>query len=130
MREHRTYEGSRTPRRGDRGGYLYAFHCPANGLTKIGRTGDVDGRRAVIERELGRAVDVVMLWQFQIEADLIEAEAAVHEFLGDWRTHGEWFSISIERDIETTTIYLEELLGYRLAGRAALPVNKSVDNSV
>lgn len=117
----------------DRTEYVYLIGGPEIPLVKIGRSTDVMGRLAAIQRM--SPVKLTVLWQTEGGADL---ETSLHRWFRGWRSHGEWFEFpngdapervksaipEIAREAQDAQRMLEERRARRRAERTARKVRK------
>lgn len=103
--------------------FVYLIGSEAGPLVKIGRTIDLPGRFADIQRM--SPVPLTLLWQTEGGAEL---EAALHRYFKTCRSHGEWFDFpegdALERVQRAVPIVIAEAERRRLVLRAMRKTRK------
>ena len=101
--------------------YVYLIGSEASTLVKIGRTIDVPGRLAAIQRM--SPAKLAVLWQAEGGAEL---ETTLHRWFKDRRSHGEWFDFpgrdareQVMRAIAETAAEAQRQRARRLAAKRA-----------
>lgn len=72
-------------------GYIYFMYCQATGLTKIGRSTNVEFRRREIERSIGESLEVLHVIKSQ---KYVAAERRLHKRYSAKHHHDEWFALT------------------------------------
>lgn len=77
------------------GAYVYVMRA-SNGYVKIGRSRDVDGRRAVLQTASPFLIEVVHMIPVLNTKEAARIEAEWHRVFGLFRLRGEWFDLPDE----------------------------------
>ena len=86
-----------------RSGYVYLV-AAANGLTKIGRTRNLEKRMYALTMWSACSIRLICAWRV---VDCLRAEEILHTVFSDKRDHAEWFDLD-EADLGFIRKYLGE----------------------